>query len=151
MSESYENSIFYIIHSCAKCFDKLFVDLLKQADAGLTSIEMLALGVIAEKNGCSQRDLARIILKDRANTGKIALSLEKKGMIKISLKTKNNRPSKILSATNKGLKLCTKLREIANPFLKKIIDEVSYSQINKAKETLKTLKTTVENTVKFDI
>ena len=50
-----------------------------------------ALDVISCNEGICQRDLAKIILKDRANTGRIVNTLEEKGFITRSADTKNNR------------------------------------------------------------
>ena len=52
-----------------------------------------------------QRDLAKIILKDRANTGKLLDSLEVKGFIERELAVKNNRPVKIIKITEAGKKM----------------------------------------------
>ena len=95
MKTTYEDSLFYIINSCSKYFNMLFEQFFKKLNMGISATEHLALMVISDNKDCSQRDLARIILKDRANTGKLALSLEKKGLIKIEPKKEY---------PNKGLK-----------------------------------------------
>ena len=84
MKTKYEDSIIYQINSSAKHFDKLFEQFFKEIDIGVSAAEHLALMVVHDTKDCCQRDLARILLKDRANTGKLAKSLEEKGLIKIS-------------------------------------------------------------------
>ena len=59
----------------------LFEQFFKKHDIGICAIEHLALKVIQDTKDCSQRDLAKVILKDRANTGKLANSLYQKGLI----------------------------------------------------------------------
>ena len=50
----------------------------------------------------SQRDLAKLILTDRANTGRILDSLEEKGLITRFVDLKNNRLVKKMGVTEKG-------------------------------------------------
>ena len=79
MKTKYENSIIYQINSSAKHFDKLFEQFFKEINIGVTAAEHLALMIVHDTKDCCQRDLARVLLKDRANTGKLAKSLEEKG------------------------------------------------------------------------
>ena len=123
MKTKYENSLFYQINSTAKYFDKLFDQIFKEMDFGVSATEHLALSIICETNNCCQRDLARIILKDRANTGKLAKTLKEKGLIEITLNIKNNRPVKILSATKKGKELIDSTLSAFKPVIQKVEDE----------------------------
>ena len=147
----YEDSLFYLINSCSKYFNMLFEQYFKDLDMGISATEHLDLMVIIDNKECSQRDLAKIILKDRANTGKLANSLMKKGLIKINLKTKNNRPVKTLSITNKGLKLCNKIMETVEPVVEKLQREISLEVIEETKNTIKNFRTVVEKIVKVNI
>lgn len=49
---------------------------------GISGECFAALDTISCNKGICQRDLAKLILKDRANTGRILNSLEEKGFIK---------------------------------------------------------------------
>jgi len=129
----------------------LFEQFFKELNLGLSSTEHLALKVISETKDCSQRDLAKIILKDRANTGKLANNLENKGLIKIELKTKNNRPVKIMTITKKGQKLCNKVMDLIEPIVQKIHNEISDEVLKETIETIKNFRKIVENTVKVNI
>ena len=110
MKTKYEDSIFYHINSCARYFHVVFEQFFKELNVGISATEHLALAVIIETGNCCQRDLARIILKDRAGTGKLVNILQSKGLIKIKLTTKNNRPAKILTPTQKGIELRKKIQ-----------------------------------------
>lgn len=147
----YEDSLFYLINSCSKYFTMLFEQYFKSLNMGITATEHLALMVIMDNKECSQRDLARIILKDRANTGKLANTLAEKGLIKINLKTKNNRPVKILSVTKKGLELCGKIMKTIEPVIDKLHKEISDKVIEDTKNTIKNFRKVVENIVKINI
>ena len=151
METKYEESLYYQINSCARYFHVAFEQLIKQLDTEISAIEYLALSIIIDTEECCQRDLARIILKDRASAGKIASSLESKQYIKVELKTKNNRPVKILTPTNKGLKIYQDALKIINPIVEKIEKEVSKKTIKNTIETLKCFKGVFEKTLKSNI
>ncbi len=151
METKYENSLFYLINSCSKYFNMLMEQYFKNLNMGITGTEHLALMVILDSEECSQRDLARIILKDRANTGKLANSLEQRGYIKINIRTKNNRPVKILTITKKGKAICDKVNEIITPVIDKIYKEISKEVIEETKNTIKNFRQEVEKIVKVNI
>lgn len=147
----YENSLIYQINSTSKYFDKLFEQIFKEMNFGITSTEHLALTVVNETADCCQRDLARIILKDRANTGKLAKTLEEKGFIKIELKTKNNRLVKILTTTKKGKKILEEIMQKFKPVIEKIEKEFSKKEVENIKKFLENFKTKVKKIVKTNI
>ena len=151
MKTTYEDSLFYIINSCSKYFNILFEQFFKKLNMGISATEHLALMVISDNKDCSQRDLARIILKDRANTGKLALSLEKKGLVKIEPKIKNNRQVKVLSVTKKGAELCNKVMDTVKPVVDKIYQEISDEVIQETKTTIKNFRSVVEKIVEINI
>ena len=123
----------------------------KELNLGISATEHLALAVIIETKDCCQRDLARIILKDRANTGKLANLLEQKGLIEIKATIKNNRAVKILTPTKKGVNLNKKIMDIVNPLLKKINDEISEKIMEETKTALKNIREIVQKNVKTKI
>ena len=147
----YEDSLFYLINSCSKYFNMLFEQYFKKLNMGITATEHLALMVIIDNKECSQRDLAKIILKDRANTGKLAATLAEKKLIKINLKTKNNRPAKVLTITKKGRELCNKIMQTVAPVVDKLHQEISSEVIEHTKNTIKNFRKVVENIVQVNI
>ncbi|MBR6298784.1 MAG: MarR family transcriptional regulator [Candidatus Gastranaerophilales bacterium] len=147
----YEDSLFYQLNSNAKYFNLLFDNFVKGLNLGLNAQEHLALIIISDKKDCCQRDLAKILVKDRANTGKIASTLEGKGLIKIELKTKNNRPVKILSLTQNGKKICKTIDEKVKPLINKINNEISKEKIEQIKNSLKEFRQIVEKVAKTNI
>lgn len=151
MTEKYEDSLFYQLNSNAKYFNLLFDDFIKELNFGLNAQEHLALQIISEKENCCQRDLAKILIKDRSNTGKIALSLKKKGLIKIELKTKNNRPVKILTLTKQGKNICDTITEKVKPMIEEIYTEIPKKKIEQIKQNLKEFRQIVEKVTKTNI
>ena len=68
----------------------------------VTPDEFSALDVIMLNEGICQRELAKIILKDRPSTGRILDSLEKKGYVERFVDTKNNRLVRRVKLTDIG-------------------------------------------------
>lgn len=147
----YEDSLFYQINSSAKCFDLLFEQIFKELDLGISGTEHLVLSIILETKDCCQRDLARIILKDRANTGKLAKKLQEKGLIKIEHKTKNNKLVKILTITKKGEKIHDTAMEKIRPMIDEIKKEVCENKINNLIKELVSFREIVKKAVKLNI
>ncbi len=150
-STKYEDSLFYQIHVSAKIFHMLFDQFFKELEIGLSANEHLALKIISETKDCCQRDLARILLKDRSNTGKLVNYLKEKGYVEIKLTTKNNRPAKILTVTTKGAKIIDEMSKISEPIVEKIQSEISQETIEKTKKTLQNFIKVVEKAVKTNI
>lgn len=76
--EHYIESIYYKLEQTAKYCRYLGYQIFQNLDTPITMDEFVALDVIMVHGGICQRELAKIILKDRANTGRILNSLEKK-------------------------------------------------------------------------
>ncbi len=147
----YQDSLFYQINSCAKCFDILFENFFKELDLGISATEHLALCIIDNTKDCCQRDLAKIIFKDRANTGKLASKLESKGLIEIKVKTKNNKPVKILTVTEKGQQLRKEVIQKIMPMAEQIKNEVGELSIQNMISELENFRQVVKNVVKTNI
>lgn len=98
----YTESIHYEIEKTARVMKLLATQFFTKLNLNITPDEYSALDVISYYNGICQRDLAKIILKDRANTGRILNSLEKKGFINRFVDTKNNRLVRKMKLTKEG-------------------------------------------------
>ncbi len=151
METKYEDSLFYQLNSNSRYFNLLFEQFFKELNLGISATEHLALSIISDTKDCCQRDLARLLVKDRANTGKIANTLEKKGYININICEKHKRPVKILTITEKGRKLCEEIMEIILPTINRVYDEIDRKTLEQAKETLKEFRKVVEKVVKVNI
>lgn len=87
---------------------------------GISADEFIALDTI-DANGCiCQRELAQLILKDRAGTGRLLNTLEEKGYIERFADTKNNRLVRKMKLTQSGQDI---LKEAIDK-LKKYIDKM---------------------------
>ena len=100
----YTDSIHYELEQAARLMRILTSQLFKKLDIGLSMDEYAALDTVSINAGICQRDLAKLIIKDRANTGRILNSLEEKGFITRFIDTKNNRLVKKMGVTERGYK-----------------------------------------------
>ena len=87
----YIDSVFYQFEQTARYCKYLSVQIFQGLNMGITADEFIVLDTI-DANGCiCQRELAQLILKDRAGTGRLLNTLEEKGYIERFADTKNNR------------------------------------------------------------
>jgi len=115
----YTESIFYELKQTARAMKMLAAQMFESLNIEITPDDYSALDTIMCNPGICQRDLAKQLLKDRANTGRILNTLEVRGFITRNIDTKNNRLIKSVFITNAG---CDKLVEINNKIMSKLKD-----------------------------
>ena len=106
----FSESLFYEMEQIAIYLDhhgKNFFDEL--SDGIINSEEFRTIDVIVCNPDICQRDLAKLIYKGTANLSRDLEKLEKRGLIKRDLETKEKRIVKTLVLTKKGLKTCEKI------------------------------------------
>ncbi len=79
--------------------------------------EYIILDIIAYNENICHRDIAKMLLRDRSNIGKIVTNLENKNLIKIIPDIRNNRSIKKLKITEAGKKLCNKMYTKLEPYI----------------------------------
>ena len=151
MDVSYSKSIYYNIRLTSRYIKAYIAQILERFDLGISSDEIFTLDILKCDGPMCQRDLAKLLLKDRANTGKIARSLEEKGLIKINIEQKVKRPVKNLSITKKGLDMLKKLREESAPILDKISQKFSEKEYNTLIDLLTKIVTEIKPVLKTQI
>lgn len=147
----FTDSIFYQIELTAKYCRLLGQQVFEKYDTGVTVEEYSVLDVLLCSPKMCQRDLAKLILKDRANTGKLIDSLEKKGFVKRHLSIKNNRPVKFVELTEEG---SLKLKDInmkLEPHTKLIKEKIHNSDIAKVSDLLRELREFLGETLEMKI
>ena len=90
----YTDSMHYELEQTSRLMNTLTNQLFKKLEITITLDEYIALDTVPINAGICQRDLAKLILKDRANTGRILNELEQKGFITRFIDTENNRLEK---------------------------------------------------------
>jgi len=150
-TKHFTDTIFYQIELTARYTKLLGTQLFGKLGVGLTIEEFSALDTISANDELCQRDLAKLILKDRANTGKLLDSLENKGYIERELSIKNNRPVKILKITDAGLKIYTDTFNKLEPHHKFVKEKIANTDLAKVGELLRELREVLEDTIDIDI
>jgi len=147
----FTDSIYYEIEQTAKFCRTLGVQVFEKLNFPISIEEYCALDTILCNEGICQRDLAKLILKDRANTGRLLNLLDKKRLIKRHVDLKNNRLVRKLSITDKGKVLLQDITKQIYPFYEKCVDKVSMDTINSLSHLLKQMRETLADTVELQI
>lgn len=150
-TKHFTDTIFYQIELTARYTKMLGMQLFGKLGVGLTIEEFSALDTISASEELCQRDLAKLILKDRANTGKLLDSLENKGLVKRDLAVKNNRPVKIVSITELGKKTYNEIYARLEPHHKIVKEKIANTDLEKLGELLRDLREILEDTIDIDI
>lgn len=147
----YTDSIHYELEQTSRLMKKLTNQLFEKLEIGLTIDEYAALDTVSVNAGICQRDLAKLILKDRANTGRILDSLEQKGFITRFIDTKNNRLVKKMGITEKGLRELDTINKKVKQYLESVTKTISDEDIERVQETLKSFRLELEKVVEINI
>jgi DNA-binding MarR family transcriptional regulator len=151
LKEHFRNTIFYQIELTAKYCKLLGAQVFEQFNIGLSVEEYTILDTLLTEQELCQRDLAKLILKDRANTGKLLDGLEKRGLITRKLSVKNNRPVKLIEITELGVKQAEDAASKIRPHYLAIKKQIDNSDIAKVGELLTELRQTLNESLKIQI
>ena len=147
----FTDTIFYQVELTARYTKMLGTQLFGKLGVGLTPEEFSTLDCISYQPDLCQRDLAKLILKDRANTGKLLDSLESKGFIRRELTVKNNRPVKMINITEEGEKIYVETYKKLAPHHKVVEEKIANTDLAKVGELLRELRDILEDTIDIDI
>ena len=150
-TKHFTDTIFYQVELTARYTKMLGTQLFGRLGVGLTPEEFSALDSISAQEELCQRDLAKLILKDRANTGKLLDSLESKGLIERELAIKNNRPVKIIKITELGLRTYTEVYSKLEPHHKIVKEKIANTDLEKLGELLRDLRDILEDSIDIGI
>ncbi len=117
----------------------------------LTPEEFRTIDVILCNPNICQRDLAKLILRDRVRTGRILDALEAKGLIRRFGDMKNKRLVKKMELTEKGNKYFQDITKRVQPYLVTLCEKFSDKQIVELKKLLNSLKEVLAEIVKVPV
>ena len=149
--EHYTDTLFYQIELTAKYCKLLGQQVFEKYNTGITVEEFAVLDTVLCNGELCQRDVAKLILKDRANTGKLLDTLEKKGLIIRKLSTKNNRPVKLINLTEAGKEKIEYAIDRIRPHYKKVKEIIDNSALAKVTDLLKELRNMLNDTIDIQI
>ena len=147
----YINSIYYKIEQTAKYCKYLGSQIFQKLNMPLTLEEFATLDTIQIYGEICQRDLAKLILKDRPTTGRILNNLEKRGYIIRFADTKNNRLVRKMSLTQSGNKILEKATNLLRNYIDNLPEFMSEQDIEVLKENIQKFRTSLEKEVEFNI
>lgn len=147
----YIDSIYYDMELTANVMKVLGNQLFERLGIGITPIEHAALDTIFCHEGICQRDLAKLIFKDRANTGRILDSLEEKGLITRFIDLKNNRLVKKMGITAKGHQKLEEVNTKIESYLKAVRSTISDEEIEKLQTSLRRFRESILEVVNMNI
>lgn len=151
LHEHFTDTIFYQIELTAKYCKLLGQQVFENFDSGISLEEYSVLDVLTINDALCQRDIAKLILKDRANTGKLLNTLASKGYISRDLTVKNNRPVKLVKITDEGVKKVNEIAEKARPNYNLVKEKINKRNISKVGELLKELREILKETIEIQI
>lgn len=150
-TKHFTDTIFYQVELTARYTKMLGAQLFGRLGIGLTPEEFSALDSISANSELCQRDLAKLILKDRANTGKLLDSLEAKGLIERELSVKNNRPVKIVKITDLGTQTYVDVYKKLEPHHKIVEAKIANTDLSRVGDLLRELREVLEDSMDIDI
>ena len=125
--------------------------LLNQLDAGITLEQFITLDAISTGKGVCQRDLAKILLKDRSNVTRILNLLEDKGLIYREMSQKSNRMVKVSYLTDKGQELINKYADILKNDLNTFLSQFDQQKLLIMEEMLKKISSKISENANIQI
>lgn len=147
----YTDSIHYELEQTSRLMRILTLQLFERLKLDVSPDEYFALDTVSMNAGICQRDLAKLLLKDRANTGRILDSLEQKGFITRFIDTKNNRLVKKMGITESGYKELNNVNEKVKTYIEGITEKVSPQEVEQVHEILKKFRKNLEQAVEINI
>jgi len=151
MEVDYLSSTYYQIRLTAKYLKIFSTQMFAKIGAEISFDEYIALELLKKQGKMCQRDLAKLLLKDRANTGRICNSLCDKQYITINIEEKNKRPVKNLILTDSGEEYLKKLNKKIEPLLMEIMQYSNPEEEVKLQELLTKGREMMEKIVDIQI
>ncbi len=149
--QSYTDSIYYQIKLASRYMKLFATQLFEEVHAEISFEEFIALDVINDSKSMCQRDLAKLLLKDRANTGRIADNLKNKGYIEINVSLKGNRPIKEIVLTKKGEETVLTLKNRLKPIIKSLENDLGDTGMDELNLSLKKCINVLKKQIKNQI
>lgn len=145
------NSIYYQLEQTAKYCKYLGNQLFERLNLPIPLDEFVILDTIFVNGEICQRDLAKLILKDRPSTGRLLNSLEEKGLIKRFADTKNNRLVKKTKLTAKGQKLLTQITAVLKDYFASLPGMLTGEKVQELKIRIQEFREGLEKEVEMKI
>lgn len=147
----FTDSVYYDLELTARYFKFLGNQLFEMLDLKLSPDEFSTLDTISINPEICQRDLAKLILKDRANTGRILNSLEEKGFITRHVDTKNNRLVRKMEITEAGYLVINETTMKIKDYFSRVSDKIPDEEFDRLQQSLRKLRQRMSEIVETNI
>ncbi len=145
----YINSFPYEIELTARVCHENARRLLESYTSEVSIDEFTILDTIIAKPGLSQADLARLILKGKAHTGRFIMALEDKGLLERHVAERDGKLIKVADITKKGEELYYSILKNLKPAIEKYEAIISDEEIKQVISSLRTFRQQIEQTSKI--
>ena len=145
----YIDSLAYEIELTARVCHENAKKFLESITDELSIEEFTVLDTIIAIPNLSQADLARIILKGKAHTGRFLMALEDKGFIERHVEERDGKLIKVSVVTSTGLNLYHKIIDKMKPSIKEFEAVMSEDEVKKIIENLKNFRNSMEKVSKI--
>lgn len=111
--------------------------------------EFSVLDTIVARPGLSQADLARLVLKGKAHTGRFIMSLEDKGLVERHVEERDGKLIKVAVITEKGQELYQDVLQKMRPAIEHFESVVPEKDIKKIVKELREFRKRIEEVNKI--
>lgn len=147
----FTDSIIYVMEQTSVYFRVKGSQIFNKLNIDITLDQFIALDAISYNEDICQRDLSKLILKDRSNTGRILTILEEKGFIERKVETKKNRLIKKIYITEKGKNLIVDNQPKIRDAFHCIFEDISEEEFATLRNLLNKMKNSLSKTTTLQI
>lgn len=149
--KNYSETVFYQISLTARYQKLMILDYFGQIGLDINPDEFFAMEIVSVKPNICQRDLAKELLKDRAATGRLLVSLEEKGLVDRFVTTRGNRIIKSTKLTTIGKEALTKAQKKLIPSFTKMKKLLPQTEVDELNRTLEKIRNAIGEHIKTNI
>lgn len=137
------DSIVYLMKQTSEYCRAKAAQYFEDINVGVSLDQFFAVDTISFNEGICQRDLSKLILKDRSYTSRLLNSLEDESFIERRIETKGKRLVKKLYVTNKGKMLVVEYQDRLKSMFLEIFKDISDEEFATTRATLEKMKSCV--------
>ena len=149
--ESYMEKMFFQLRITSRYLTLMGNKAFEKLNFPISFEEYVILDKIAVNEGICHRDLARMLLRDRSNIGKIVSGLEKKGLLKVTPDIRNNRAIKKMKINEKGIKLCNAMYVKLEPYMETLNKNINREEFEAVSSIMAKCKNVIDNIIETQI
>lgn len=147
----YTESLIYLMEQTVVYFRVKGAQFFNELNLGITIDQFVTLDAIYCNNDICQRDVSKIVLKDRSNTGRILTILEENDLIKRAVETKGKRLVKKVYITDKGKQIIEENHPKLRNAFSKVFEDISEEEFATLRQTLNKMKDHLSKTTSIQI